>query len=96
MPNSQSISLNDSFVQQKGNVVSDMDGETVMLNIQRGKYYNLGEVGGIIWKLMEQPVSGQHIVAHLLSEYEVEDRECERQVMTFIEHVLEEGLISVQ
>ena len=34
----------EKFVQKEGNVVSDMDGEKVMLSIHNGKYYNLGEV----------------------------------------------------
>ena len=28
-----------------------MDGEKVMLSINNGKYYNLGEIGGDIWEL---------------------------------------------
>ena len=46
------ISLNSRIVQSKGNMVSDMDGEKVMLNIEKGKYYNLGELGGTIWGSM--------------------------------------------
>ena len=34
----------------KGNIVSDMGGEKVMLSIENGKYYNLGEMGGEIWE----------------------------------------------
>jgi len=32
----------------EGNIVSNMDGEKVMLSIKNGKYYNLGEIGGFI------------------------------------------------
>lgn len=46
MIKSQTVSLNDYFVQGTGNIVSDMGGEKVMLSVLNGKYYNLGEVGG--------------------------------------------------
>lgn len=37
------IDVNHVIVQVEGNIVSDMDGEKVMLSIKNGKYYNLGE-----------------------------------------------------
>ena len=40
------ISLQDLVVQIPGNIVSDMGGEKVMMSINNGKYYNLGEIGG--------------------------------------------------
>ena len=40
MIKNQNISLENMIVQSKGNIVSDMDGEKVMLSINNGKYYN--------------------------------------------------------
>ena len=86
--------LKDSlFSQKSGNIVSDMDGEKVMLSIQSGKYYNLGELGGEIWELMKEPISIETIVATLLARYDVEQTECEEQVAAFLNQLLEEGLI---
>ena len=41
-------------MQVKGNIVSDMGGEKVMLSVNKGKYYNLGEIGGDIWELIRK------------------------------------------
>ena len=60
------------LVQNPGNIVSDMDGEKVMLSIQNGKYYNLGELGGEIWDLIKEPISTQELVHSLQSQYDVE------------------------
>ncbi|PPA69225.1 lasso peptide biosynthesis PqqD family chaperone [Jeotgalibacillus proteolyticus] len=79
--------------QKEGNIVSDMDGEKVMLSIENGKYYNLGEVGGDIWDLLEQPVSVQDLVTSLTTQYHVTKEECEEQVLTFLDHLAEEGLL---
>ena len=51
MIKNQNISLNQTLSQVKGNIVSDMGGEKVMLSVNNGKYYNLGEIGGDIWDL---------------------------------------------
>ncbi|MEC0228009.1 lasso peptide biosynthesis PqqD family chaperone [Paenibacillus alba] len=93
MLKNQAISLQYYYVQGKGNIVSDMGGEKVMLSIHNGKYYNLGEIGGRIWELLAQPVEISEIVTSLMSEYEVEQSECELEVISFIEMLSKEGLI---
>ena len=92
----QKISLNQEVIQGKGNIVSDMGGEKVMLSINNGKYYNLGEIGGEIWDIMQQDrIEINQIVSTLLSIYEVERVECEQQVISFLSHLLDEGLIEI-
>ena len=66
--------------QKEGNIVSDMDGERVMLSIENGKYYNLGDLGGEIWDLIEKPISMQQLIERLLEQYEVEKSVCEAHV----------------
>lgn len=92
----QVISLNQYVAQVKGNVVSDMDGEKVMLSIKNGKYYNLGRMGGVIWEHIEKSISVTELVTTLISEYEVEQSQCEGQVLSFLEMLLEEGLVEVK
>jgi hypothetical protein len=89
------ISLNNSVNQVKGNIVSDMGGEKVMLSVNKGKYYNLGEIGGDIWELTEEQIAVDQLVATLLSKYNVVQSECEEQVISFLELLLEEGLIEI-
>lgn len=91
----QDVLLHQLIVQGKGNLVSDMDGEKVMLNVQNGKYYNLGEVGGTIWNQIENPISFFHLIATLHTSYEVELSDCEEQVHSFLEILLKEGLIEL-
>jgi hypothetical protein len=88
------FSMDQVFVQGEGNIVSNMGGSTVMLNIENGKYYNLGVVGGEIWNMAESPITGYQIVQRLLSDYRVEKIDCEEQVAAFLEHMAVEGLLS--
>ena len=89
------ISLESTVVQVKGNIVSDMGGEKVMLSISKGKYFNLGEIGGEIWELIVEKTSVNQLVAMLMSNYDVEQSVCEEQVVSFLELLLEEKLIEV-
>ncbi|MDF2903815.1 MAG: hypothetical protein K0S25_1453 [Bacillus sp. (in: firmicutes)] len=92
---SKEVILTSRVVQSPGNLVSDMDGEKVMLNIENGKYYNLGELGGNIWGLMESEIKIDILIANLLAVYEVEPNECEQQVLSFVNTLYKEGLVQI-
>lgn len=89
------IYLFSTIVQSQGNVVSDMDGEKVMLSINSGKYYNLGKLGGEIWELIKEPTEINTLVNTLVSVYEVELGQCQKDVLAFIENLYKEGLIHI-
>ena len=91
--NSQQIALNDVFVQNQGNLVSDMGGEKVMMSINTGKYYNLGAIGGRIWELIETPASVENLIESLTSEYDIDAAICEEQVVLFLQQLSKENLI---
>jgi len=51
----ESIAADCTVVQKPGAIVSEMNGEKVMLSVENGKYYNLGRQGGRIWELIASP-----------------------------------------
>ncbi len=79
--------------QASGNVVSQMGSEKVMFNTEKGKYYNLGETGGIIWELMGEPVQVKEIVLQLRETYDISEADCMYQVEEFLKKMREEDLI---
>lgn len=93
MSKTNRLSLESVLVQQEGHIVSDMDGEKVMLNITSGKYYNLGEVGGEIWTALATPSSVSHVVDVIKEIFEVEAERAEQDVLSFVQHLLDENLI---
>jgi hypothetical protein len=89
------ITLNIEVIQGKGNIVSNMGEEKVMFSINNGRYYNLGEIGGDIWDLLKEQIEVNSIVKTLMSTYQVEKKDCEEQVLSFLDHLYEEGLIEI-
>jgi len=85
------------FVSQVGgNIVSDMGGEKVMLSVRQGKYYNLGDIGGEIWEQIKKPILVKDLIAVLVDKYDVDERDCEQQVISFLNHLREEKLIQLE
>lgn len=78
-----------------GSLVSDMDGEKVMLSIKSGKYFNLGRIGGRIWELMEGPMTASEIAHRLISEFDVTLELCEQHVLDFLQQLYAEQLIEL-
>lgn len=76
-----------------GIMTADMNGATVMLDIESGKYFNLGEIGGRIWEILEQPTSVKDLVSILVQEYDVTEEQCLEDIVPFLEKMLNRGLV---
>ncbi len=74
-------------------VSSDLDGETVMLNIERGKYFGLDPIGSRIWNLLETPRSVASLCGQLVLEYDVDLDTCTADVRRLVASMLREGLV---
>lgn len=96
MITNQRLSLKHIVGQGKGNIVSDMGGEKVMLSVSNGKYYNLGEMGGEIWEMIEKPTLINELISKLMDQYNVGKSQCEEEVLSFLELLQNEKLIQVQ
>ena len=78
---------------REGLMTADMNGSAVMMDIMTGKYYNLGEVGGRIWELLEEPLTLAALVEKLTDEYDVSAEQCRTDILPFLDTLLERGLL---
>ncbi|MDR7073381.1 lasso peptide biosynthesis PqqD family chaperone [Fictibacillus barbaricus] len=86
--------LQKSIIHQKqNNIISDMDGETVMMSIANGKYYNLGTIGGMIWSKLIDPITFEELIDDLTAEFDIDRKVCESHVISFLDSLHEENLI---
>ncbi|MFZ2956569.1 MAG: lasso peptide biosynthesis PqqD family chaperone [Candidatus Ozemobacteraceae bacterium] len=76
-------------------VTSDLDGEVVMMNVETGKYYNLGKVGGKIWALLEKEITFTRLIDALMDKYDVERAKCESETTAFLQMLAKQRLILV-
>ncbi|AKA67165.1 lasso peptide biosynthesis PqqD family chaperone [Clostridium scatologenes] len=95
METSKKISLETVIIQKTGLDTTNMDGEIVMMDIDRGKYYCFNEVGSRIWELIERKFSVRELIKVLLNEFEVDEKTCEDSVLIFLNRIYNEELISV-
>lgn len=75
-------------------ISTNMDGDTVMMSIERGEYFGLGGIGGFVWDLLETPISVEALIQAVCNEYEVEEAKCESDILHFADLLLKNNTIS--
>lgn len=73
-----------------------LDDETVLMGVHQGFYYGLDETGSRIWELISTPCPVFAIIEALLVEYNVEEERCRDEVLAFLDHLADEGLIKIE
>jgi hypothetical protein len=74
---------------------ADMDGEVVMMNIEQGRYFGLNQTGTRIWALLAEAVVISDLCDQLTAEFSVDPKQCEQEVVAFLENLLTRGLLQV-
>lgn len=77
------------------NVISqEIDGETVLLDMDGENYFGLNTVGTRICQLLQEPRSSEEIYAVLILEYDVEEERLKADIAEIVEQLLTNGLIT--
>lgn len=74
---------------------TDLDGEKVMMNLDKGEYFMMNEVGSRIWEIISEPINIKDIINTLRNEYEVDEETCKDTVIEFLGRLDNADLISI-
>ena len=72
---------------------ANLDGETVLLDVNSGHYFGLNEVGSRIIELVGDPTTVGEVVQVMLKEYDVDADRLEQDVSSFIQQMVDRKLI---
>lgn len=76
-------------------LLSDLNGEAVVLSLRNGKYYGLNPVGSRIWDLLQNPIDAEEIENAILREYAVEREIGTREISSFLNMMIAEELVEI-
>lgn len=91
-----SLRTSSIVVAAKEQVSCPLGEEAAVLNLKNSVYYGLDSVGARVWTLLQQPRSVSELRDTLLSEYDVEARRCEQDLLALLETMRNEGLIEIR
>ena len=84
-----------TVVASKDQVFCDLAGEAAILNLKNSVYYGLDTIGARIWTLVQTPIAVAAVRDAILSEYDVEQTQCERDLLDLLGKLAAEGLITI-
>ena len=77
-------------------IFSEIEGEFVALNINKGQCYGMDSIASKVWTLIAKPRSLEDICAELESQYDVDPDTCRADVGSLLEALAKEDLVSTQ
>ena len=89
------LTLTSTLVRMDIHPSSAVQDNMFFLDLDKGQYLRLGQIESDIWELLSQPRSPHEICGDLLQRYQVERSDCERDVLAFLEQLLEHRLVQI-
>jgi hypothetical protein len=91
------ISPDQQFTLTQKSVSTILDGNSIILNHDKGIYYELNEVGTLIWKMLSEgdaPVSREQLKNSVVTSFEVAPEECMDDINALLEQLIEADLVT--
>ena len=86
-----------SIIQRAPDVIAaEADQDLIMVSIATGYYYGVSDVAREIWDAIGSPKRISDLVDNLTANYEIDSSSCEEQTLSFLNALLDEGLLQVK
>jgi hypothetical protein len=90
----QMLSINSNIKIVGRLVLTEIEDEAILLNIDQNKYYGLDELGLQIWKWVEDGNGYDELKQLIINHYDVDESIAEVDLKDFLEQLKEKGLIT--
>ena len=77
-------------------VATEVNGEVVLMNLERDRCHGLGSTGSAIWRRLREPMRVAELTAQLEAEYQAAPGEIESDVLRTLTEFAAAGLIQVR
>jgi hypothetical protein len=91
-----SVSIDHSVRVPEGVVFRELDGETVILNLESGTYFGLDPIGTRIWQLCQERGSLRSVLAAMLEEFDASADVIQSDILALVDELSAQGLIALQ
>lgn len=80
---------------QEDKLSTNLEDETIILDITEGIYSQLNPVGTTIWETLEKPLRFSDILTQIVSTYSISEEECIQDILDFLISMAENNLILI-
>lgn len=86
------ISIQENAILQRNDdkyLSTEVDGETVIMNVDNGAYLGLNSVSSDIWEILENETPFNTLIETLLKTYEVTPKECKEDTTNILSAMIQ-------
>ncbi len=85
------LATNSRVIRSPDLMTTGMDGDIVMMHISSGQYFGISGAASRIWTLIEHPMTVEQMTDTIVSEYRVDEQSCRRDILVFVQALLDQG-----
>jgi len=74
---------------------ADVDGESVILDLDGGVYYGLNSSGSRIWRKIQEKKTVKELINEITKEHDVVRSKCENDVLSLVRSLRKNNLINI-
>lgn len=74
----------------------ELSGESVLLDLNSGKYFGLNEVGTRIWSVLSEHQNITDTLSIIMDEYDVDRESLSKDLVNLLENLARNGLILIE
>ena len=86
------LTLDQTVAVSEDAVFRELDGESVVLNLETGMYYGLDAVGTTVWRAIEPKGTLRQALDRVLAEFEAEQAAAETDLLELAARLIDKGL----
>lgn len=88
-----SIDLSDRFARSETSTSESSPGDCLILDLDSGNYYGVGESGGFIWERLDGKTDLQTVAEAVARHFEIESSRAAEDLLEFVARLHELGLV---
>ncbi|MFY2763000.1 PqqD family protein [Arenimonas sp. MALMAid1274] len=80
------------FARAPDALATEVDGEILLLSVDKGRYFSLTGVAASVWERLARPATLDELADEVARRYEVGSDTCRQDVDDFVQQLLQAGL----
>ena len=75
--------------------ISKTDKSAILLNLNSGSYYELNDVAHLIVQNLDKSISFKEIKEIVVKNFDIEEDQCEKDVLSFLQNLIDRDFLEV-
>lgn len=89
------LTLESKVVADKDQLSTELNGQSVIMNVDTGTYYSLNPVGSVIWRVIQEPATLRQVSDQVIAEFDVDAVRAQADVIKLVQDLVASKLAQV-